>query len=208
MKTKLVFIVALLLLSMNLMAGGPGKFIKTWKNPGAQPTNWKGKKVAAFVITIMRDAQQGAEQALAQELTQRGAQGVPGYTLVPFEERKDLEKVKRILQKAEISGAAVMSVVDLQHGVTIAAGGPYTSGLDSSTFWGYWGYNYGAMVTPTMIDPKTTVAIETRLYSIEQDLLCWQGTSEVVNPKDAATVIRQLTGKVGKEVKKAGLVSK
>jgi hypothetical protein len=208
MRTKMMFVVLLLLLALNLMAGGSGKFVKTWKNPEARPTNWKGKKVAAFVIPLMKDAQQGAEQALAYELTQRGAQGVPGYLLVPFEERKDIERAKRILQEAGIAGAAVMSVVDVQYGVTVASGVPYTSGLDTSTFWGYWGYNYGVMVTPTIIDPKTTVAVETRLFSIEQNLLCWQGTSQVTNPKDAATVIRQLTGKVGKEVKKAGLISK
>jgi hypothetical protein len=208
MKTKMMFVVVLLLLALNLMAGGPGKFVKTWKNPEAKPTSWKGKKVAAFVITLMKDAQQGAEQALALELTQRGAQGVPGYSLIPFEERKDLARAKRIMQEAGIAGAAIMSVVDVQYGVTVASGVPYTSGLDTSTFWGYWGYNYDMTVTPTIIDPKTTVAIETRLFSIEQDLLCWQGTSQVTNPKEAATVIKQLTGKVGKEVKKAGLVSK
>jgi hypothetical protein len=123
-----------------------------------------------------------------------------------FEERKDLEKVNGSCRNPglpawhNVGGRRAVRV-------TIASGSLYFS-LDTSTFWGYWGYNYDMMVTPTIIDPKTSVAIETRLYSIEQDLLCWQGTSEVTNPKEAATVIRQLTGKVGKEVKKAGLVSK
>jgi hypothetical protein len=208
MKTKMMLVIVLLLLAVNLMGGGPGKFVKTWKNPEAQPTNWKGKKVAAFVITLMKDAQQGAEQALADELTRRGVQGVPGYRLVPFDARKDLERAKRTLREAEIVGAAIMSVVDVAQGTTVVSGQPLVSGLESSTFWGYWGYSYTSMYTPPVVDTKTTVAIETSLYSIDQDRLCWKGTSQVVNPKDAATVIRQLTDKVGNEVKKAGLISK
>jgi hypothetical protein len=207
MKTKMVFVIALLLLASNLMGGGPGKFVKIWKNPEAQPGNWKGKKVAAFVITLMKDAQPGAEQALANELTRRGAQGVPGYTLIPFEARKDIERAKQALREAGIVGAAVMSVVDVQFGTTIASGQLLTSSIETTTFWGYYGYNYSSMFTPPVIDPKTTVAVETSIFSIDQDRLCWKGTSQVVNPKDAPTVIRQLTGKVGKEVRKAGLVS-
>ena len=211
MKPKTVFVIALLLLASNLMGGSPGKFVQTWKNPEAQPAKWKGKKVAAFVVTLMNQAQQGAEQALANELTLRGAQGVPGYSLIPFDERKDLERAKQILREAGIAGAAIMSVVDIEHGLTVAAGQPLVN-PSTSTFWGYWDACYSpiptAAFTPGVIDPKITVVVEASIYSIDQDRLLWKGRSPFTNPKDAAEVIKKLTKKVAKEVKKEGLVSK
>ncbi len=85
MKIKMTFVATLLLIALNLMTGGAEKFVKTRKNPDAQPVNWKGKKVAAFVMTVRKDTRQGTEHALARELIQRGAQGVPGYMVVPPE---------------------------------------------------------------------------------------------------------------------------
>ena len=39
-------------------------------------------------------SRRAVESALARELTARGAQGIPGYTLVPAEAVKDESKVK------------------------------------------------------------------------------------------------------------------
>jgi hypothetical protein len=100
MKARMTIGVALLLVVVNLMAFGGMKFVKTWKNPDAQPGNWQGKKVAIFAGTLLIANQAPAQKALARELTQRGIQAVIGDTLVPTAVQKDRNAAIRILADA------------------------------------------------------------------------------------------------------------
>ena len=52
------------------------------------------------------------------------------------------------------------------------------------------------------------VAIETLIYSIEQDQLIWAGESETTDPKDVRKFAEQLVDAIGKEMREAGLVRK
>ena len=61
--------------------GGGTRFVSTWTNPAAQPTNWEGQKVAAFVLSSRDSIRLGAEESLARELTSRGVQAMAGHTL-------------------------------------------------------------------------------------------------------------------------------
>jgi hypothetical protein len=208
MKMKIALVAALLLIALNLMAGGAEKFAKTWKNPDAQPVDWKGKKVAAFVMTLLKDTREGAEQALARELTQRGAQGVPGYTVVPPEAEKDRVLAKRILADAGIAGAVLMQVVDVKQDTVATAGQAYYLGPSVSTFSGFWDYGWGMAYAPGAVGSKTTLKVETLVYSIDQDRLLWAGTSKTTNPKKVSEVIKKLVDATGNEVRKAGLLSR
>ena len=78
MKRKMVLVASLMLVAAGLTAFGGVKFVKTWKNPEAQPTNWQGKKVAVFARTFLNPNREIAEKALVRELAQRGVQGVLG----------------------------------------------------------------------------------------------------------------------------------
>ena len=60
-------------------------FVSTWKNPAAEPGNFKGQKVAALVMSTDQAVRFGAEDALARELTARGAVGIAAYSLIPKE---------------------------------------------------------------------------------------------------------------------------
>jgi hypothetical protein len=206
MKVKIVFVAALLLAVANMMAFGSMKFVKTWKNPEAQPTSWQGKKVAIFIRTLMLNNREPAEKALAGELAQRGIQPVLGYALVPSAVEKDRDAVKRILADAGIAGAVIMHMVGYQD-ETVVTGGQYL-GTNYSTFYGYWNTGMAMGYVPGTVDTKTTVMVESLVYSIDQDKLLWVGTSKVVNPKEVDTVIKKLAGAVGSEVRKAGLVQK
>ncbi len=207
MKLKMTLVAALLLAAANLMAFGGVKFLKTWKNPEAQPGSWQGKKVAVFVMTALVNNREGAEKALARELNQRGAQAVLGYTLVPPAAEKDPEMAKRILTDAGISGALIVRVVGYQEDMVVTGGQSYYLGPSYASFWGYWGYGAVGYI-PGTADNKTTLVIETLVYSIDQDKLLWAGTSTTVNPKEVDEVIKKLANAVGDQVKKAGLVKK
>ncbi len=201
------------LLIFLLLAGvsgcGPVKFVSTWKNPEAQPQNWEGEKIAAFVITLMKATRLGAETTLARELTQRGAQGIAGHTLVTLEmARKDPDRAREILESEGVTGAVVMRVVGQNYEVSYSPGSAYYVGTYYTGFWGYWNYGVATVYTPGHTTAEEVVSIETRLYSVKDDLLLWAGTSKTTNPENVQKFVYQLVEAVGKEVRKSGLVAR
>ena len=197
------------LLIADLAVCGRVKFKKTWKNPEAQPTSWQGQRIAAFVITFERAVRQGAEITLARELTERGAVGIAGHTLVPLEVfRKDPEGARRTLESEGITGAAVMRVVSSDQEVSYSPGSAHYVGGFYPTFWGYWGYGVATLYTPGHTTANQVVFIVTRLYSVTDNQMLWAGTSNTTNPKNVEKLINQLCDVVGKQVRKAGLAAR
>jgi len=199
---------SLLLLATGFSALGGTKFLNTWKNPEAAPTNWRGKKVVAFTITFLNAARPGAEESLARELSERGAQGIAGYTLVPKEIEKDTEKVRAILEEAGVAGAVVMRVMSADNEVFSSPGTIQYTASYYPSFWGYWGYGYSAQIYPGHMTADKVYVIETLVYSVERNQLLWAGTSKSTNPKNVDKFLKQLVDAVGKQIRKAGLVSK
>ena len=208
MKRKMTLVASLMLVAVSLTVFGGVKFVKTWKNPEAQPSNWQGKKVAVFARTFLNANREIAEKALVRELAQRGVQGVPGYTLVPPAVEKDTNLVKVILAENGIIGAVVMGVAGYQEDTVVKSAQAYYLGPTYGSFYGYWGYGatYGFM--PGTVDQKPTYMVESLVYSIDQNKLMWAGTSKVVNPKEVDELIKNLAGDVASQLKKAGLAQK
>ena len=206
MKTKITICTALLLAAASLMAFGGIKTVQTWKNPDAHPVNWQGKKVAIFVGTLLTANQDPAQKALLREVTQRGIQGVIGDTLVPPDVKKDHNAAIRLLADAGVAGVIVMRLVGYQD-ETVVTGARYLAD-NYSYFSSYWDYGMATMYVPGTVDTKTTVMVESLVYSIDQDKLLFASTSKVVNPKDVNSAIKNLAAAVGKEVRKAGLAQK
>jgi hypothetical protein len=144
--------------------------------------------VAAFVMTVRKDTRQGAEQVLARELIQQGVQGVPGYTVVAPEAQKDREAAKRILADAGITGAVLMQVVGANQETVATAGQAYYLGPNVSTFSGFWNYGWGMAYAPGTVNNKTTLMVETLIYSVDQDKLLWAGTSKRTYPKNVGEI--------------------
>ena len=182
---------------------GCGEICQNVEKSDAQPTSWKGKKVAAFVLTVMNHTRQGAEQALARELTQRGAQGVPGYTVVPQEAQKDREAAKRILADAGITGLPAGGCADQE--MVATAGTAYYLGPSVSTL-GHRNYGWSMAYAPGTVNNKTTLMVETPT-TLSTSKPLWDGTGKRTNPR-CRRIITKPASAVGNEVKKAGLVSR
>jgi hypothetical protein len=182
-------------------------FNSTWKAPGAGPLNFKGKKVAALVISKEEGVRYGAEDALAQEITRQGAVGVAAYGLIPKELTQDKEKAKEFLAKAGVAGVVAMRAVGKDQQISSSPatyyGGPYYA-----TFWGggYYGWGWGGVYDPGYVRTDTIVYVETLVYSLEQDKLVWAGRSQTTNPSKVGDFIKELTVKAAGEMKKQGLI--
>ena len=182
-------------------------FNSTWRNPAAEPGNFKGQKVAALIMSPEQSVRFGAEDALARELTARGVVGIPAYSLIPKELLQDKEKAKEFIEKAGVVGVVAMRVVGKDKEISSSPGG-YWGGPAYATFWGagYYGYGWGGVYSPSYIQTDTIVIVETLVYSLPQNKLVWAGQSETTNPSKVGPFIQDLVRKAAAEMEKQGLI--
>jgi hypothetical protein len=178
--------------------GGRTRYESTWKDPSASPITLSGQKVAAFVFTGSDTTRRVAEDALARELTARGAHGIPGYTLVSGPEPKDPTVSWQALQQAGVEGAVAMRVVGRDRETTYVP----------PTFTGYWVGTWPMAYQPGYTVTDTLVSVETRVYSVPQDRLLWSGKSVTTNPARVDAFVKELSAKAAEEMQKAGLLAK
>jgi hypothetical protein len=205
MKLALRIFGALLVTSI-FAAAASTKFISTWRNPVGGSFSQAGKKVAVFVLSPDITLRQGPEETLAAEMRKRGVDCLAGYTVLPGELAKDMEKAKAFVKKSGITGAILMRVIGKENKTYYTPDTMWYAGPYYPTFWGYWNYGWTTVYTSGYLTTDTVVSIETLVYSVEQDTLLWAGRSETTNPKDVRKVVKDLVAAAGKEMRKAGLV--
>src|SRR5262245_9645986 len=92
-------------------------FLESHRDPDAQPLHLKGSKVVAVVMLQDPKARRRAEDALANEITKLGAQGVAMYTIEGTTAApKDGESDTRAkVESIGAQGVVVMRPVDVNH---------------------------------------------------------------------------------------------
>lgn len=189
-----------------LAACGTTTFSSTWKAPGVAPINPIGKTIAAVFISPDESKRRAGEDALAADLTQRGATGVPAYTLIPNGQQGDPDAARAKLKAAGASGAVVMRVVGKDQEIN------YTPGMATPFRYGgfgpYWGYGWGAVYEPGYLTTDTIVSVETLVYRLADDKLLWASTSRTTNPGKLDDLVKEVADATGKEMVKQGLIAK
>src|SRR6266511_3455863 len=156
-------------------------FQSTWRYLNARPLKLSGKKVVGVFVSKNQTLRHRAEDAMAREISARGAQGVPAYTILTDEEVKDREAAKAKLEQLGFSGAVVMRVVGTQTQYTYEPA--YWNRPYYHRFWGgYWGWGWGTVWEPGYLVADKIVSVETLVYSLEQDQLVLAGVSRTVDP--------------------------
>jgi hypothetical protein len=178
-------------------------FTSTFKSPDAGSVTFRGKKVAALVISNDNSLRVAGEEALVRELTARGIQGVATYRIAPKEELTTAEKARPWFERAGLEGIVVIRPVSAETRQT------YTSGTWMSpnygTLWGYYGYGWSTVYVLGSSPKERTVTVETTIYSVSRDQLLWAAVSETTNPKDLRTAIEELAKASIEEMQKQGL---
>lgn len=183
-------------------------FVSTWQEPLDGPIEFQGKRVAAVVLSPDPSTRRAAENALSRELSRRGAQGTPSYTLIQSEEQvKDEGAARRILQEAGIEGAVVMRVTSTDKELNYNQGTAWYGAPYYGSFYGYWGWGWGAVYSPGYLTTDTILYVETLIYSVTDDKLLWAGQSKTTNPSDVDKFIRELSSAAANEMRKAGFIS-
>jgi hypothetical protein len=178
-------------------------FISAWRSPTAKPLQLKGEKVAAVVLVKNMVSRKAGEERLAQEITNRGAQGVPLYRILPDAAAGEEAQVRAALEQAKFKAVVVMHPVATHNEVRV------TAEPDYDHYWGgYYGYGWGSTWGGTRYETHTdtVVTVETRVYSLEQNELVWAGRSETTNPKNVDEFVVELAAAVADELKAAQVI--
>ena len=180
-------------------------FVSTWMAPGAELGELDGEKVAAFLISQNEPRRRAVEDALAHELTARGGDGVPGYTLIPGGEKVDAKEAKRKLTAAGVDAVVTMQVVKKDDRVSTT---PATwHAVPTYRRWGgHWTRSWRLAYTPGTIRTDTIVEVETLIYSVASEELLWAGLSRTTNPGRADKFVNELAGAVDDAMKESGFL--
>ena len=183
-------------------------FQSTWRSPDARPLRLAGRKVAAVVISKNGVFRHRAEDALAREISARGAQGVPAYSVLSEDDVRNQEEARAKFEKLGFSGVVVMRIVgrETQYSYEpgIVWGRPHYH-----HFWaGYWGWGWNSVWEPGYLTVDKIVKVETLVYSLEQDQLVWAGVSRTVDPQEVDSFIAELSAAVSDQMMKDGLLAR
>lgn len=203
MRTRFLPAFALALL---LPACATTSFKSSWKAPDAVPGEFQGKKVVALIIHKNESVRRAAEEALASEITARGATGVAAFTLIPSEDIRDTGRAKAHLTKAGVEGAVVMRVVGKERQTTYVPG-MWVGPANYRSFSGYYGPGWGGVYDPGYLRTDTHVSVETLIYSVAKDKLLWAGMSDTMNPPKADAFVKEVAGAAADEMRKQGLIA-
>jgi hypothetical protein len=196
-----IFVAASAVLGVAALAAAGPKFVSKWASPEARGVSFAGKKVAALIISEDESLRVSGEEALARELTARGIQGVATYRMVPREELKDPDRARGWFERGSVEGVVVLRPVSAEKERTYTSptiwAAPYYG-----TFWGYYGYGWGAVYTPGSVREDTVVVVETLIYGVPQNKLLWAAASQTKNPKTLQKFVADLVKEAAKEIQK------
>ena len=184
-------------------------FVSTWRAPDAQPLEVRGSKVAAVVMVNNEASRRVAEDKLAQEISARGAVGVPMYVLYPDAKPSNEPEARAALEKAGVLGVVVMRPVSVDKEVEsrpLTYSEPNYRGYWGGYYGAGWGTPWGATWSGGEIQTNTIVRVETLVYSLKQNKLVWAGESRLVNPSSIDKTIDRLATAAAMELHKQGLI--
>jgi len=189
-----------------LSACGSTTFTSTWKAPNAQRVDPVGKSIAALVITSDKKRQRDAEVYLSNDLTSRGARGVPAHQVIGYG-HPDVDYARAKFKEAGVEGVVVMRVVGHEQTVIVDPGG--FSGSAYTSFGSYYSsYGVGVSYSTGSVQTDTVVSVETLVYSLSQDKLLWAGTSRTSNPQDVQSLINEVADAVAGQMSRQGLIAR
>lgn len=190
-------------------AAGSG-FVSSWQAPDAEPLQIAGSRVAAIAMIDDEASRRVAEDAIARELRQRGADGVPLYTLLPDARPRNEATVRAAMERAQVAGAVVMRPVDTRTEVVVTPE-LYTGATYVRLWDGYYAFGWAdpwiGATRASRVETQTVVTVETLVYSLRQNKLVWGGQSRATNPSSVDRLVEQTATKAARELARRGLIA-
>jgi hypothetical protein len=203
-------------------------FVSSYRPPDAEPLAMRGEKMAAAVLMQDQEKRAIAENTLAEEISKRGAIGVPMHRILPSATPDDEATARAAIEGAGVKGVIVMRPKKVKTSITTPATtyataaysgfwGGYYPGVWGGMGWragdGPYGGWYGAPpvyvgVTHVAAHTETyeVVKVEILIYSLKQNRLVWAGETETVDPGAVDAFVENLAAGTADELRRLWLV--
>ena len=198
MKKTLVSAALILFLISAVEAGI--KFTYTWKSPEAVPVSFAGKKVAVMLVSTNRAPRAAAEEALAKEITKRGAEGIPAGSIVGESDLRDPAIAKEKFKEQNVDGVVIIKGTpkgDMEYDPDMWKNPIYKD------IWGFTSKSWEEEAGRKPADVKFVVKIA--VYALEQDRMIWLGTTEMKSSK-LVEFVQGVVDEIAEEMQKEGLL--
>lgn len=203
------FLLSLVTVALFACSTATTSFQSSWKSPDAAPLHLKDRKVVAVFVTPDPLLRRRAEDALAREITARGAEGVASYTFLSEREMDDRDAARAKAESLGFAAAVVMRVVSSRTIYTHVHEGPIWVGPPYPRFWdGYWRWGWDMVGRPGYLAVDRVVKVETLIYSLERDQLVWAGVSRTFDPGRIESFIAELAVAISKRMARDGLITR
>jgi hypothetical protein len=192
-----------------LAACSSNEALTSWKAPDAEPLQLRGAKVAAVVMVQDEELRRRGEDTLAAEITARGAVGIPMYTLLDGRPPSNEAEARAACEKAGVAGIVVFKTTSVDRKVEEKEV-TYLEPMYRNYWDGYFDYGWATSYAPvqagTKFDIKTTVSVESRVYSLRQNKLVWSAQGKTTNPQNIETEVKRLSAATAETLKRDGLI--
>ena len=181
----------------------------SWRAPDVQGISFVGKSIGVVFITDAESLRRTGENALAMELSTRGARGFATFLLLPGDQHLDAEVAQARLKTAGADAAVFMRVVGEEQRITYTPGrvvGPSYRG-----FGPYWGMGWRTMYQPGTLRTDTLVSVETLVYSLpdaKTSQLVWASTSRTTNPAGLDGLVRDVAAATARAMANEGFLAR
>ncbi|MFB6457886.1 hypothetical protein ACE38W_21625 [Chitinophaga sp. Hz27] len=187
----------------------------TWKGNDAAPTGYHKVLIASLSSNL--GARQTIETDLASALAKKGIVTGKSLDLFPpnFDPKNEASK-QEMADKIRSEGyTAVLttSLVNKESETRYVPGtmmyAPYPAYGWYGSFWGYYGYMYGATYSPGYYTTDKIYFLESNLYDLTKNgQLVWSGQSETYNPSNLASFGTAFAKTVSDALQNAGMLQR
>uniref|UniRef100_C6E962 DUF4136 domain-containing protein n=1 Tax=Geobacter sp. (strain M21) TaxID=443144 RepID=C6E962_GEOSM len=181
--------------------------VDTWRNPELRPERLH--KILVVSIDNKESARRVYEDMLASELSRKGVEAVPGYSVIPGAAFADWGVLDRAVRRAQAQAILTVQTIKVEKQTTVQSdnlypGYWYPQGFPGWDFPGY--YRSMALYGPTHIITYDVATMQVNLFDAGSDKLIWAATMESTDPSRVTTVGQDLARKVVKKLAKEGLI--
>jgi hypothetical protein len=183
----------------------------TWKAPDAQAISLSGKTIGVVFVTAEESLRRTGENALALDLSARGARGFGTYLLLPGAENQNVaaEAAQARLRSAGADAVVMMRVVGQEQRITYTPGTAIPPNYRG--FRPYWRWGWRTVYQPGYLRTDTLVSVETLVYSLPDattSQLLWASTSRTTNPRDIDALVRDVAQATANDMVRQGFLAR
>lgn len=181
--------------------------VDTWRNPELRPQRLH--KILVVSINNKESARRVYEDMLASELSRKGVEAVPGYSIIPGAVLADWGVLDRAVRRAQAQAILTVQTIKVEKQTTVHSDNPYPGYWYPQAFpgWDFPGYYRSmALYGPTYVTTYDVATMQVNLFDAGSDKLIWAATVESTDPNRVTTVGQDLARKVVKKLAKEGLI--